>query len=500
MNERRIGALLGYALLGLTAVVAFFLTPFLVSQLGKAQFGVYSIVGSLAAYFILLDLGLGDTVIRYIVRFRRQQDAAGLANFMAIMLGIYGCIALALLAIGAGIYAALPTLFGNSLTPDELVLLKHMFLVVLAGGAVTILLNPFSGVLTAYERFVLSRGLDVVLQVGTALAVVAVLLMGFKAVAVVAVMTIATLAVAVFKATYAMTRLGVGVRFTALPAGFLKEIAAYAGPIFTVVVVELIYWRLNNIIVGSMIGAAAVAVYAIAVSFQKHFMRLVTAISRVMYPRIIDRIEAGASGAELTDLLVRISRVQAIVLLPVLIGMIVFGREFLNLWLGPDFEAAYPVMLMTLIPYAFELVGNVRNMVLQVKGLYWIRALMVLAISLLNVVVAIALIPRFGIYGAAIGTGLGIAVGFVAVTALLQLRAGIDTLRMLRETARGLLIATVAAALVGVLLNLAPLAGWPGLVAKGAIFGLVYAAALWAVGLNSREREDIRGVLRLGRA
>ena len=49
----------------------------------------------------------------------------------------------------------------------------------------------------------------------------------------------ATLAVAVFKTTYAVTRLGVRVGFTAVPPGFIKEIAAYAGPIFAVVVVTM---------------------------------------------------------------------------------------------------------------------------------------------------------------------------------------------------------------------------------------------------------------------
>ena len=500
MNERRLGALLAYALLVLGAVVAFFLTPFIVGHLGKAQFGVYSIVGSLAAYFVLLDLGLNDTVVRYIVRYRRQQDGEGLANFMGIMLGIYACIAAALLAIGAAIYAAFPTLFGASLTPEELGLLKPMFLVVLVGGALTIQLNPFSGVLIAHERFVLARGLDLALLLATTIGIVAVLTMGFNAVAVVAVMTLGTLGVALFKTVYAMTRLGVGVRFRSMPPGFLKEIAAYAGPIFAVVMVELIYWRLNNIIIGSMIGAAAVAVYAIAVSFHKHFLRLVTAISRVMYPKIVDSIESGASREALTNLLVRVSRAQSIVLLPVLVGMVVFGREFLDLWLGPEFHAAYLVMLMTLIPYGFELIGNIRNQVLQVKGLYWIRALIALGTSLVSAALAIALIRPFGIYGAAFGAGFGIAVGFVAATVLMHLRANVDAVRMLRETGRGLMLAAAVALGAGLLLNLAPVSGWAGFFGKGAVFGLVYAAALWLFGLTPSERREVRGMLRLRRA
>ncbi|HEX5776373.1 MAG TPA: oligosaccharide flippase family protein, partial [Caulobacteraceae bacterium] len=411
MNERRMGALLGYALLVVSAGVAFFFTPFLIGQLGKVQYGLYAIVGSLAAYFMLLDLGLNDTVVRYIVRYRREADEAGLANFMAIMLGVYACIALALAAIGAGVYAALPQIFGAAMSPAEVDLLRQMFLIVLAGGALTIALNPFSGVLVAHERFVLVRGLDILLQLLSAAAAVAVLLAGFEAVGLVLATTVAALAAVLFKTAYALVRLGVKVRFTGIPPGLMREVAAYAAPIFVVVVVELIYWRLDNIIIGSMLGAAAVAVYAVAISFQKHFQRLAGAITRVMYPSIVHAIEGGISDADLTQLMVRISRAQAVVLLPVLVGMVVFGREFLNLWLGADFEAAYPIMLITMLPYALELIGSGRNMVLQVKGLYWIRAGMTRALSLLNVAVTVALIPYLGILGAAIGTGLGAALG-----------------------------------------------------------------------------------------
>ncbi|HEX5775286.1 MAG TPA: polysaccharide biosynthesis C-terminal domain-containing protein, partial [Caulobacteraceae bacterium] len=141
-----------------------------------------------------------------------------------------------------------------------------------------------------------------------------------------------------------------------------------------------------------------------------------------------------------------------------------------------------------------------RNMVLQVKGLYWIRAGMTLALSLLNVAVTVALIPYLGILGAAIGTGLGAALGAAAMTVLLHLRAGVDGPRMLAGVGRGLAPAAVVCLGLGLLVNLAPVSGWSGLFAKGAVFGLLCAGVIWVLGLNAGERNDARSLLRLGRA
>ena len=82
--------------------------------------------------------------------------------------------------------------------------------------------------------------------------------------------------------------------------------------------VEQIFWKLDSILIGARLGAAMVAVYAIGVMFNKYFMAFATAISRVMMPDLVRRIDAGSDAAALTARLVEISRWQALVLMLVL--------------------------------------------------------------------------------------------------------------------------------------------------------------------------------------
>src|SRR5690606_12623629 len=134
-----------------------------------------------------------------------------------------------------------------------------------------------------------------------------------------------------------------------------------------------------------------IAVYSIGITFNKYFMSFSTAVSRVLTPEIIRRVDAGADPAHLTDLMVRISRVQAYLLLLTLGGLIVFGQRFLALWLGSEFALSYWIMLSVLVPYTIELTGNARNIILQVKGLYWHKSAITLSLAALNIPLTIFL-------------------------------------------------------------------------------------------------------------
>src|SRR5690606_34291722 len=150
------------------------------------------------------------------------------------------------------------------------------------------------------------------------------------------------------KAFYVRRRIGLRLRYGAIDWRELRPVLAYSAPILLAVVVEQVFWRLDNILIGAMIGASAVAIYAIGIMFNKYFMSFATAVSRVLMPELVRRIDAGASGPELSSILVRVSRVQALVLFLVLSGLVLFGREFLALWLGSGFAASYAVLLFAL--------------------------------------------------------------------------------------------------------------------------------------------------------
>jgi len=500
MSQRKHGAVLSYISIFTNIAIGLVLTPILVRNLGQSEYGLYIIVGSFAAYLTIMDLGLNDSVIRYVAKYRALKDRQSEENFLAIISVIYACISLLIVAVGLLIYVNLPAMFERSLNTQEMASAKTMLAILLVNVTATILFNPISATILAYERFVLQRTLEIVSRVLVAVGVVAVLLLGHKAVAVVVVTAVVNLFVLLYKIVYAFCILKIRLKLHRFKWDKVTEIFKYSMAIFVVVIVEQIYWKLDNVILGIMLNPSVVAVYAIGMSFHKYFMSFGTAISKVLIPKIVRNVEHGQSNKELTNQLISVSRIQAIVLFLVLSGLILYGREFIVLWVGGEYESAYYVMLITLIPYSLEMIGNIRNVFLQAKDLYWYRALTVLVLSLVNVGLTIIMVNMWGMIGAAISTGLGITLGYVAVNVIMKWKAGLEMERYTRELVTGILPAVILSGTLGALLNLVTQISWVGLVAKVASYTLLYLICLWYIGMNDYEKQLIGSLMRFKKA
>ncbi len=494
MSQRRYGTALSYVYIFINLMCGLMFTPFIVHHLGKSEYGLFAMMGSLIANLSILDLGLNDSVVRFVAKYRAHDDKAAEERLLGLMTMLYSGIAVLVILIGSILITRLHLMF-PSLTPEQLHSASLMLGILMCNVAVTMFFNAISATVVAYESFVLLRTLEISAILISTLGIFIMLKLGYKAVAIVAV-TASTNALVLFtKVFYAFFKLKVRLKFGKPDLGFLKEVFQYSGAIVVVVVVEQIYWKLDGIILGAMMNTAVVAVYTIGMSFSKYFMSFSTAISKVLMPKIVRRVEQGADATELTDVLISVSRIQAIVLMPILIVLIAFGSQFISLWVGPSFAPAYFVMLVTLIPYSLELIGNIRNQIMQAKGIYWYRSITILILASINVVTTIILIRAMGMVGAAVSTGVGIAVGYVVINRIIQVKLGIDVVRFARELWSGLSIAILLAGLVAGALYFVPTRSWGMLGVKVLAFGLVYVAAVWTLGMRETERQLIRSLV-----
>lgn len=487
MSQRRYGAVLSYASLALNIAAAFVLTPILVRMLGKGQFGLFSLMSSITAYFLLADLGLNDTVLRYIVRYMRT-SREDLGVFLgATMVGY--TVVVTLMGIGAAIgYTFLDPQHWPKLTAQELDDFRFMYVVGLASAGLVLLTNPVGALMAAHQKFVAIQTLAIATRLLSAVLIILYLQFGHSVRTVFVLNNVVQASICLFEIAYVMFVIRPPFLLRPVSGAYIREKLGFAGPILIMVIVEMIYWRLDNIIIGAMVGTAGLAVFSVGVLFQKYMLKLATTISKVWVPKLLARLEASHDPHATTMEVTTIARLQLLIVLPVLGGLIFFGRDFLRLWLGEGFYGAYAVMLWTLIPYAVEVVGNIRNMVLQVRGLYWQRALATIVVAILNVVVTVLLIPRIGIVGAAIGTGLGLLCTYVYVQWLMWRKADYLPGVFYAELFRGIWIVIPAMAAAGLALNLWPTTSWFAFVAKAALFTAGYALMMWLVGMNRTER------------
>ncbi len=493
MKQRVTGAVLSYLLILIKLVITLLFTPFLVASLGVDGYGLFALVGAMAAYLYILDFGMNDAVLRFFIT--HENDPAMRDMFLARMLGLYSLLGTLVLLLTLGLSLILDQIFEVKNSPEQIEMIRSMLILTGCGAAVLVALNPMGALLSATESFVFLRSMEIAVTILSTLVMVAVLKAGQGPVELVMVTAAFTVLQALLRLVFAVIFLKVRVRMAWPHLHELCRVSTYAAPIFVSMIAEVVFWKFDIILIGATIGVASIAVYAIGVTFNKYFMSFATALSRVMTPEIIRRVDSGTSPEILTDMMIHISRIQGMFLMLILSGLIVFGERFLILWLGPEFALSYWIMLMVLVPYTLELTGNARNILLQVKGLYWHKSAITLTMAALNIPLTLMMLKIYGVVGAAFSTGLVILVGYFLIALLLRARVGMQMGRYWRQTAKGILPTAVVVSAAGVWAEGFLPDGWLALFLGFLVLAIFYTLLIALFGATAKELAFIKRVL-----
>ena len=102
---------------------------------------------------------------------------------------------------------------------------------------------------------------------------------------------------------------------------------------------------------------------------------LSTAISSVFLPKISQMVSSGVNNEILTDEMIKIGRLQGYIIFCMLFGFILFGQKFIEIWAGEEYQDAYYLTVIIMIPLAIPLVQNLGISILQAKNKYAFRSL-----------------------------------------------------------------------------------------------------------------------------
>ena len=127
---------------------------------------------------------------------------------------------------------------------------------------------------------------------------------------------------------------------------------------------DRIYWSTGQFVLGMFKGAATVAIYAIAVQLYSLYIGFSTSISGVFLPKITSMVTQKNSEKEISDIFIKTGRIQFIIMSFVLSGFILFGRQFIHIWAGADYDEAYIIALFLFIPGTVPLIQNLGHCVM----------------------------------------------------------------------------------------------------------------------------------------
>lgn len=487
MSQLKKGAALSYITIILTNGIGLLLTPFIIRHLGNDEYGLYTLMGSVIGYISVLDFGLNNTIVRFVARYRAQQDKKGEDNFLATVMLIYGVISAVIVLLGIGLYFNLETVF-DKLTPIELSKAKIMFAILIFNLAITLPGGAFTAISSAYEKFVFPRALNIVKYCVRSLLVVALLLMGGDSVSIVILDTVVNILVIAINGYYVVKILKARFRLQHFEKPLVAEIFKYSVWIFVFAMVGQFQWQSGQLILGVIARPDSVAIYGVGILLGTYYGAFSTAISGVFLPRATKMTVLEASGTELTDMMTRIGRFSLIVLLLIFGGFLLYGRQFVNLWVGDHYRESWVIAIVIMFSYTLPLVQAFANSILEARGMFAFKAVTYISLIVIGTAIGAWMVRYYGVTGIIFGSAGGWILSQVVMNVYYQRVIKLDVMRFFKRLMSGLFPVFLVILCLGYGIDFLPGIGWINLMVKLAAFALVYALLMFKFGMNESER------------
>lgn len=498
--NRKIGVILSYVMMIFEVLSTLLLTPFIIRTLGQAEYGVYKLSASVVAYLLLLDLGVGNAITRYIAKFRASGEKEQSQKFLGVATIYYTVIALVALIAGVVLIAVFPKAFAKGLTASEIKLGQELLFITMINAAVTLGTAAYNNVIIAYERFTVSKGVPIIQIIVRMVLTVVMLKGGFGSVGIVMVNLLMTVVCRGFFIIYVLFRLKLRPKFKGIEISFVKEIILYSSMILIQMIATQLNATVDQILIGSLVAssAAILAVYSVGTQVTQYFQSMGTAFTGVLMPGIVKMVESGVDSKTLTDEMIRIGRIILIVLGLIWGGFLTCGQQFITLWAGADNSNAYFVAVILMTAYMFILTESIGTQILWAMNQHKEQAILKGIIVLLNILLTVVLIKWQPLIGATIGTFISLVLGDVVVmNVIFRKKLKMNLGYYYKGLTKGILPCIAVATAVGfVAKHFLKNGGWISLLLEVAIICLVYAVCILMFGMNTYEKNMVLSVLR----
>ncbi len=501
-SERRVGVILSYSQTALSILIALIYMPVVLSILGKSEYGLYQTVVSVTATLSVLDLGFNGAYTHFYFKQKSQgeEQVAQLNGLFCIVYSILGTVAFLCCMY---LTRRLDLIFGDALSDSERKKASVMLLFLAFNLLTDFISGTFSAYIKAQEKFIFSELLSLVRTAASPMLQFPLLLLGYGSVGI----TVARFAVNVLCnaaiIVFTVYKLGFRIRFSRGMQKTFFGILSFSSLIALNMVVDQINSNVDNIILARLCGTAEVAVNSVGVMIASYYTMFSTSVSKVYTPqihRIVRETDASSQRSALTDIFTRVGRIQFMVLMLILSGFVIFGRDFITLWTGDGFNDAYAVCLLHMIPSSIPLIQNVGIEIQRAKRKHHYRAFIYSGMALANIALTLLLSPKFGAVGAAFATGAAtfIANGII-MNVVYHKKINLDVFRFWKSIF-SCVLGMLPPFVIGCLIFLfAELSSWEALASMIVIYTVTYVLSVALISTNGEEKAYFKDILEIKR-
>ncbi|MEW5791482.1 MAG: flippase [Pseudomonadota bacterium] len=480
-------AFFNFAGQGAPMLVAFFAIPLLIHGLGTDRFGILTLAWMVIGYFSLFDLGLGRALTQVVsekLGAGQEGDVPALVwtglGMMAV-LGMIGAVAIAMISPWL-VHSVLKIPLG--LQAETL----NSFYLLAASLPIVISTAGLVGVLASLQRFDIVNAIRIPMGAFSFLGPLLVLPFSHSLFFVILVLVFGRVLAWIlhlFFCIRAMPRLR---SEFSMQSSVVKPLFHFGGWMTVSNVIGPLMVYLDRFVIGALVSVAAVAYYATPYELVTKLWIIPGAIVGVLFPAFAASHVHDKARAAL--LFARGTKYVFLVLFPVVVILVAFAHEGLDLWLGAEFaQHSTPVLQWLAVGVFINSMAHTPFALVQGAGRPDLTAKLHLIELPIYLFLLLWLLHLYGIVGAAMAW---------------TLRVTLDTTLLFWMSSRlleGLAIYSLrfAMLMISTLLGLGALVLPMQSGLKWLLFSMVliaFAVAAWLLILDQQERTILKSLFR----
>ena len=408
------GTFLGYFSIIVNILAGLIVTPWIVRSIGTSQYGVYTLVNSLVALF-LIDFGLGATADTFLSKYRAENNEHKIQELLGIIYKLYLIIDVFIFVIFFILFVSINKLY-TGLTIIEREQLKIAFLIVGSYSLISFPASVLNGVITSYEKFAFQKLVGIIERLlFTSLTILA-LVFNFGLYVLIACHAISGLISILLKYLFILKKLKIKpnlkIKLSKENSKALLFFSIWAG--LAAISARLSLNATSNIL-GFLTNTKEIAIYGVSITIEGYVFTFGSVMAGFFLPKIsrIKNQKNELFSNSLQKYGEKIGKIQFILLGLIVGGFVACGKEFLTLWMGKvNIYGPSYVGVIILVSYQLLIVPEI----IFKNGLYVTSNVKFIAIpEIVSTSIIIPLCFRLGTIYGAIGACISIFIGkFVA--------------------------------------------------------------------------------------
>ena len=460
-NQLKAGVIFSYISTGITVLRQLIYLPIMIRILGQSEYGLYSVVSGVVSYLSLFSLGFSGAYLRFFSRFKYQDDKKKLASLNGMFIILF-CV-LAFIALVSGIILSFfpRKIFGSKLSDAELIKAKILMVILVFSMAIVLVSSIFEAIIRAYEQYIFQQAVYLMVVVVNPFLCLPLLLMGYRSVMLVLVGAVISIGRLVANVWFCVFKLKIPISFHNFEFKLLREISAFS------------FFLLLNMLIEQINGL---------------FVNFSMTISSVFSPKI-NRIVAEEREnyqKKFTKLMVKIGRIQWLLLGLLTTGFIIFGKYFIvHIYAGGGYEKSYITSLCLVIPALIQLIQNVGVEMQRALNKHQFCSIIYFVMAIINVAISIPLANKFGLV---ISDGIIMNVFYHKI-----LKINIKLFwKEIMSTLKGFAVPAISGILIMKYIKFSSIMEY---LVVGGVYVVVYSIFIWKMSCNEEERKMVLGLI-----